>query len=134
MTKHIERRKHPRIKLTGYTADITDGSIVYTATVQDASFEGVLLNDLPKRFATTVKGEQFSIIVSGYTDSTHYKFKVHSCWQQQDAFSVMVGFNIVNAPASWKALIRQELPMEEQDNQEENQEEEIWDQYVSARV
>ncbi|XOF32192.1 MAG: PilZ domain-containing protein [Candidatus Electrothrix sp. YB6] len=110
--KNSPKRKDPRVKLIGYSADITDGSSIYTATVRDASFGGIQLNDLPKKFTATEKS-RFNIVVSGYADSTHYKLQVQPRWRRQGAFSTLVGFNILNAPAGWNSLILQELPLEE---------------------
>lgn len=128
MKADIEKRKYPRVKLTGYTANIAGESFVYSGVVQDASFEGIQLSDLPKRFSA-VKGERFSVIVSSFFDSTHYKLTVHSQWRRKSDIYVAVGFNVVNAPASWKTFIRQALP--EQQNETE---EEVWDKYLSAKV
>ena len=129
MNKNIEKRRQPRMQLNGYTADIIQDGFVYTATVQDASLKGVQLYDLPTRF-TVCKGEQFTIIVSNFSDSMHYKLAVHSKWRRKNGRSVAIGFHVVNAPAAWKQLINMSMP----ENNLESPEEDIWGQYASAKV
>ena len=126
--KDIEKRIQPRMQLNGYTADIIQEGSVYTATVQDASLQGLQLQDLPTRFSA-VKGEKFTVIVSSLFDSEHYKLTVHSQWRKKNGRSVVIGFHVVNAPAAWKQLISIKMP----DNNFESPEEGIWDQYVGAR-
>ena len=130
MYKNIEKRLKPRMELNGYTADIIQDGFVYTATVYDASLEGIQLQDLPARFFA-VKGDRFTIIVSSFLDSSiHYKLTVHSQWRKKEGRSVIVGFHVANAPAAWKQLINMRMP----ENDLESPEEGIWDQYISARV
>ena len=128
MHKNMEKRLQPRLPLNGYTADIIQDGFVYTATVQDASLQGLQLLDLPARF-TVCKGEQFTIIVTNFLNSMHYKLTVHSKWRRKNGRSVVIGFHIVNAPATWKQLINLSMP----ENTLEFPEEEVWDQYASAR-
>ncbi|MCI5207651.1 MAG: PilZ domain-containing protein [Candidatus Electrothrix sp. ATG2] len=127
MKKNIENRLQPRMPLNGYTADIIQDGFVYTATVQDASLQGLQLQDLPGRF-NVCKGEQFTIIVTNFLDSMHYKLTVHSQWRRKIGRSVVIGFRIVHAPAAWKQFINLSLPV----NNFESPEEEVWDQYASA--
>ena len=127
MYKNIEKRLQPRMQLNGYTADIIQDGFVYTATVQDASLKGIQLSDLPSRF-TVCKGEQFTIIVSNLFASMHYKLAVHSKWRRKKGRSVLIGFYVVNAPASWRQLINMSMS----ENNFECPEEDIWGQYASV--
>ena len=127
MYENIEKRMQPRMPLNGYTADIIQDGFVYTATVQDASLQGVQLQDLPTRF-TVCRGEQFTIIVTNFMSSEHYKLTVHSQWRRKNGRSVAVGFHVVNAPAAWKQLINMSIPESDFAACEEG----VWDQYVSA--
>ena len=127
MYKHIEKRIQPRMQLNGYTADIIQDGFVYTATVQDASLQGLRLQDLPARF-TICKGEQFTVIVTNFLNSEHYKLTVHSQWRRKNDRSVSIGFHVVNAPAAWKQLINMSMP----EDYLESSDELVWDQYVSA--
>ena len=129
MNNNIEKRLQPRMPLNGYTADIIQDGFVYTATVQDASLNGICLYDLPDRFSA-VRGDRFTVIVSSFFSSTHYKLTVHSQWKKKDYRTVAIGFNIVNAPATWKKLINTRMP----ENVLELSEEGAWDQYAGARV
>ena len=129
MDKNIEKRRQPRVQPDGYTAHIASDGFVYNATVQDISLKGIQLQGLPARF-TAVKGEQFSVVISDYQDITHYKLLVYSQWRRKNGRIVAVGFHIANAPASWKKLILQQIPS----NDNETPDEDAWDQYVGARV
>jgi hypothetical protein len=128
MYENTEKRLQSRVQLDGYTADIIDDGFVYTATVEDASLQGIQLQDLPTRF-TACKGEKFTIIVTNLINSMHYKLTVHSKWRKKSGRSVVIGFHVVNAPAAWKQLINISIP----ENNLKSPEDGIWDQYTSAR-
>ncbi|MCI5120733.1 MAG: PilZ domain-containing protein [Candidatus Electrothrix sp. AUS4] len=128
MDKNTEKRRQPRIQLDGYTAHIASDGFVYNATVQDVSLKGIQLQGLPARF-TAVKGEQFSVVIADYQDVMHYKLVVQSQWRRKDGRLVAVGFHIANAPISWKQLIHQQAPADDQETPDEG----AWDQYVGAR-
>ncbi|MCI5211994.1 MAG: PilZ domain-containing protein [Candidatus Electrothrix sp. ATG2] len=129
MTKNIEKRRQPRVRLDGYTAHIASDGFVFDATVQDVSLKGGQLQGLPARFLA-VKGERFNVVISDCQDVRHYKLTVQSQWRKKDGRLVAVGFHIANAPVSWKQLIHQEVPMQNDGSSEED----IWGQYVGARV
>jgi hypothetical protein len=128
MHKKIEKRLQSRMLLNGYTADIIQDGFVYTATVQDASLQGLQLQDLPARFIVC-KGEQFTVVVSNLFDSMHYKLTAHAKWRKKDGRSVAIGFHVVNAPAAWKQLINMRMP----ENNLISPEGGVWDQYVGSR-
>lgn len=116
------------MQLDGYTANIASDGFVYNATVQDVSMKGIQLQGLPARF-TAINGEKFSVVISDYQDVMHYKLTVHSKWRKKDGRLVAVGFHIENAPASWKQLIRQEIPTFEMETHEED----VWGMYAGAQ-
>lgn len=128
MKNTIEKRKQSRVNLSGYIADIADGNFVYTGTVQDVSTKGLRLNDLPNKF--TFNGKAVKIVVSHEFSSTHYKLQAYPQWRIINGISLDVGFNIINAPASWNTLIQQSIPTKENKNHEGD----IWDQYIGAKV
>ncbi|MCI5224434.1 MAG: PilZ domain-containing protein [Candidatus Electrothrix sp. AR4] len=80
MTMPIEKRKQPRMNVSGYIADIADGKFVYTGIVQDISFEGLRLHDLPDKFSR--KGDVFKVVVSNELHSLHYKLSVYPQWRK----------------------------------------------------
>ncbi|MCI5142987.1 MAG: hypothetical protein D3909_14905 [Candidatus Electrothrix sp. ATG1] len=98
-----EKRVHPRVEVQGYMADIIQGGFAYTAYVQDASLKGFQLQDLPSKFYS-IREEKFTVIVSNIFDSMHYKLTAHSKWRNLKDGSVAVGFQLVDAPASWNQL------------------------------
>ncbi|WP_339133961.1 MAG: PilZ domain-containing protein [Candidatus Electrothrix sp. GW3-4] len=129
MGKNMEKRRQPRMQLNGYSANIVSEGFVYTATVQDASLKGIRLQGLPAKFIA-INGERFSVVISDFQDVMHYKLTVHSKWRKKDGRLVAVGFHIANAPVSWKQFIRQEMPSCDHDTSEDD----VWGQYVGARV
>jgi hypothetical protein len=127
--ENVEKRRQPRMQLTGYTANIACDGFVFSATVQDVSMKGIQLQGLPARF-TAIKGEKFSVVISDYQEVMHYKLTVHSRWRKKDGRLVAVGFHVASAPVSWKQLISEQLPVQKQDDADDG----AWDQYVGARV
>lgn len=125
MTDNMEKRRHDRVRLKGYISDIADGNFIYGGILEDVSTEGLRLNDLPTRFS--VEGKKYSIVVSGGPAANHYKLIVVPCWNQENGASMDVGFKVVQAPADWKALVRKIVPIEK--NEEED--EDVWDQFSS---
>jgi len=123
-----EKRRQPRRRLNGYTADIASAGLVYTATVEDVSLKGLQLQGLPATF-TAVKGEQFYVVVSDFEDMQHFKLTVHSKWRKKDGRLVILGFAIINAPTSWNRFIRKEIPQQNHGASEED----VWDQYAGTQ-
>ena len=99
-----EKRLYPRMELQGYMADIVKGNFAYTAYVQDASLEGLQLQDLPLRFYA-IREKKFTVIISNLFDSVHYKLTAYSRWRKLTDGSVVVGFQLVDAPATWNQFI-----------------------------
>ncbi|WP_339136628.1 MAG: PilZ domain-containing protein [Candidatus Electrothrix sp. GW3-4] len=102
--ENTEQRLHPRAELEGYTADIIQGGLAYTAYVQDVSREGIQLNDLPTEFSS-IQEEKFTVIISSLFDSMHYKLIAHSKWRKVRDGSLAVGFQLVDIPVTWNLLI-----------------------------
>ncbi|MCI5162036.1 MAG: hypothetical protein D3917_08435, partial [Candidatus Electrothrix sp. AX5] len=105
-------RKHPRMALRGYTAQIINEDSNYTATIRDASLGGLQVQGLPVKFNENKEGT-LTIMVSNLLNS--YKLIVHQKWANSPKWgwgrkkdkSLAAGFSIVKAPTEWKEFMLQ---------------------------
>ncbi len=107
MGEQIEKRRHVRVELEGYIADVADGYFVYAGMVEDVSLSGLRLNELPGKFS--VEGKKYTIVVSGGPDFDCYKLKVVPRWRKNDGIFLAAGFDIVEAPDEWRGFVRKVL-------------------------
>ena len=126
MEKEPEKRRHERVELHGYIADIADGNFIYGGIIEDVSLGGVKLNSLPTKFS--IEGKTYCIVVSGGTAGTHFKLTVRPRWKKvaQSGLSMDVGFRVVDAPWEWADLVNKMMPKKEE-------EEDVWDQFSSRK-
>jgi hypothetical protein len=123
MADEIEKRRQIRARLRGYIADIADGNFIYGGIIEDVSYDGLRLNDLPLRFA--VEGRKYCIVVSGGSNDDHYKLSVTPRWRRKNGASMDVGFKVSDAPREWKLLLSKVIPKETVEIEEED----VWDQF-----
>ncbi len=123
MADAIEKRRQVRARLRGYIADIADGNFIYGGIIDDVSYDGLRLNDLPLRFA--VEGRKYCIVISGGPNDEHYKLIVTPCWRRKNGASIDVGFRVGDAPKDWKVLLNSVIPKENVEVEEED----VWDQF-----
>lgn len=101
-------RKQDRVKLRGYIADISDGTVEYDAIVEDVSLEGVCLTDLSNKFI--VEKKIYSAVITGGFDGESFKLQVQPRWVRRHGDFVEVGFTIVRSPTKWKKFVRYLMP------------------------
>ena len=123
MADEIEKRRQIRARLRGYIADIADGNFIYGGIIEDVSYDGLRLNDLPLRFS--VEGRKYCIVVSGGPNDDHYKLIVTPRWRRKNGASMHVGFKVSNSPKEWKLLLNKVIPKEHVEIPEED----VWDQF-----
>jgi hypothetical protein len=126
MSELIDKRRYKRMKLKGYIADVADGHFVYDGIVEDISLEGLRLVDLSDRFV--VENRRYNLVVSGGPDSMSFKLKVTPRWKRVNKYYIDVGFQIVDAPSSWKKFVQQMLAGKK------NKEEDIWEQFSGSSL
>ncbi len=103
---HIKRR-HSRIEVQGFEGDIADGNFVIEGAVEDVSFGGFKMSNLPRNFLTS--SQNYTTVVSGM--GKHFRLIVTPCWKKMAAsnHSMEVGFKIVGAPWEWSEFITNEI-------------------------
>jgi hypothetical protein len=97
------KRRHSRFDVNGFVADIADGNIVLGGIVEDVSFNGFKMSNLPKNFSAARRS--YTTVISG--NNKHYRCIVVPCWTQKADKSrfVEVGFKIVQAPWEWTEFV-----------------------------
>lgn len=98
-----EQRVNKRLKSRGLTIDIDNGGFVVDGYIEDVSFNGMKVTQLPKRFL--VQKNNFITVISGNNFS--FKVEISPCWIHREfpgAYQV-VGFKIINPTQSWKDFI-----------------------------
>ncbi len=118
----MEKRRHERILLKGYIADIADGKFIYGGIIEDVSSDGLRLNDLPAKFA--IEGKRYNLVISGGPANDYFKLTVFPRWRSKRGRTVDVGFRVVESTAGWKALVKRSMPKSET-------QEDVWDQFSS---
>jgi hypothetical protein len=101
-------RKQDRVKLRGYIADISDGTVEYDAIVEDVSLEGLCLTDLSNKFV--VEKKIYSAVIAGGFDAESFKLQVQPRWVRRHGDFVEVGFTIIRSPTKWKKFVRDLIP------------------------
>ncbi|XOF33099.1 MAG: PilZ domain-containing protein [Candidatus Electrothrix sp. YB6] len=127
MSERIDKRRYKRAKLKGYIADVADGHFVYDGIVEDISLQGLRLVDLSDRFV--VENRKYNLVVSGGPDSMSFKLKVTPRWKRVNGYYIDVGFQIVDAPSSWKQFVQQMLPADKKDKKED-----VWEQFSGSSL
>jgi len=113
------KRQGERVELRGLQADIADGSRVFDGYIEDVSFGGFKITQLPKGFK--VEARQYTTVVSGYRKN--FKIIIQPRWNKKtnQGHSQEVGFMIVHPPWAWTEFIQDMLPEKEPDD--------IWGDY-----
>jgi hypothetical protein len=101
ISPYTATRKYLRRDLPGYTAKVINDDVAYSASVENASLEGIQLQQLSKKFQTN-KADQFNIIICDFWNTVCYKLTVQQKWLKKNGSYIAAGFNIVNPPTEWK--------------------------------
>lgn len=99
----ILKRRNSRFNVHGLVGDIADGNLVLGGIVEDVSFNGFRMSNLPKNFSAARRS--YTTVISG--NNKHYRCIVVPCWSQKSDKSrfVDVGFKIVQAPWEWTEFV-----------------------------
>lgn len=112
------KRLDERVELRGLQAAISDGNRVFDGYVEDVSFSGFKITQLPKEFK--VEARQYVTVVSGYRKN--FKIVIQPRWNKKTnkGLSQEVGFMIANPPWVWTEFIQDILPEEEPEDIQSN--------------
>ena len=97
----MNRRRYPRILLTGMVADISDGRGFFTGTVHDVSRVGISLDDIPSKMSS--HAELLTVIVNG--QGGHFKLKLKPKWENVAGRQKLVGGRIEQCPIAWTDFV-----------------------------
>ena len=97
----MDKRRHPRMVLTGMVADISDGNGFFSGTVHDISRFGLALDEIPHKINSRV--EHLTVIVDG--QGGHFKLRISPRWETNAGHQKIIGGQIENSPLSWTAFV-----------------------------
>ena len=97
------KRRHIRVNVHGFVGDIADGNFVLGGTVEDVSFSGFKMSNLPKNFSAAHRS--YTTVISG--KDKHFRCIVIPCWTKktENKRSVDVGFKIIQASWEWTEFV-----------------------------
>ncbi len=101
------KRKHRRMKFTGFVGDLGDGKLAVGGKVLDVSIGGFKITDIPSSFVFAQ--HTYTAIVSG--GGKHYRLLAKPCWKKHGGSKadVTVGFKILDAPWEWVEFAMKEI-------------------------
>jgi hypothetical protein len=101
-TMRMEKRRHPRIVVTGMSIDVSDGIGCWSGTVNDVSRNGLRVSDLGSMLGK--KTGTYTVVASkGWT---HFKFRVKPRWEVVRAQIKTMGMEIAETPGKWTEYIQ----------------------------
>lgn len=98
----MDRRKYPRIEVSGMGVDVSDGMGCWSGTVRDVSRNGLCLNDLGVVLGKRTSA--YTIVASA--EGAHFKFKVRSRWETTSDQHKTMGVEIAEVPGRWMEFVR----------------------------
>lgn len=102
----MDKRRHPRVSIRGFTADISDGKGFFTGTVTDISRNGMSLNDIHKKLDRNA--DILSVIVDG--QGGHFRLLIKQKWETDTGVLKIIGGQIENSPWNWAEFVKQLEP------------------------
>lgn len=97
----MNRRRHPRMGITGMVADISDGRGFFTGTVHDISRFGLALDDLPEKIDS--RARRLTVIVDG--QGGHFKLKIKPRWETAAGRRKFIGGQIEQSSIAWTDFV-----------------------------
>ncbi len=99
-----EKRVNKRLKSRGITVDIDNGTYIVDGYIDDISFNGIKVIQLPNRFFI----QKTKSITVTTENNLNFKFKIHPCWinRKFPGDFQEVGFKIIDPPASWLTFVQ----------------------------
>ncbi|MBU1568669.1 MAG: PilZ domain-containing protein [Proteobacteria bacterium] len=97
----MNKRRHPRMAMTGMVADISDGKGFYTGTVHDISRFGLALEDIPVKINSHV--DHLTIILDGW--GAHFKLKLSPKWENVAGRQKLIGGLIELCSNDWTDFV-----------------------------
>ena len=101
-----DKRKHPRLMLSGTWADISDGINSCTGVACNISKFGLGVMNLPEKFFT--EAEKLSVVVNGH--GNNYKMQLTPKWTSVTGSVKCIGGEIDNIPTGWTEFIQKYEP------------------------
>lgn len=105
----MNKRRHPRIAVTGMVADISDDKGFFTGTVHDISRFGMALDGIPEKMNAHAK--HLTVIVDGL--GGHFKLRVAPRWETVAGRQKIVGGQIEHSPIAWTDFVMRFEPKDD---------------------
>jgi hypothetical protein len=93
----MSKRRHQRVEVQNFVANLSDGVDSFSGTVSNISRLGMLFNNIPQRLNN--QGKKLSIIVS--TKGKHFKMQVEPKWIDENKSEKKMGVAILDPPLDW---------------------------------
>ena len=101
-TMRMEKRKHPRIVVTGMGVDVSDGIGCWSGTVSDVSRNGLCVSDLGLMLGK--KTNTYTVVAS--KGLAHFKFRVKPRWEVVRAQNKIMGMEISETVGKWVEYVQ----------------------------
>jgi hypothetical protein len=97
------KRRQSRVDVNSFVGDIADGNFVLKGIVEDVSFSGFKMSNLPRNFSAAHRS--YTTVISG--NDKHYRCVVIPCWTKKakNNRTVEVGFKIIQASWEWTEFV-----------------------------
>jgi hypothetical protein len=97
----MNRRRFPRMGITGMVADISDGKGFFTGKVHDISRFGLALDDIPAKINS--HAQRLTVIVDG--QGGHFKLKISPRWETDAGRQKLIGGRIEQSSLAWTDFV-----------------------------
>lgn len=97
----MNKRRHPRMALTGMVADISDGRGFFPGRVHDISRFGLAIDDIPSKMNSHV--EYLTVVIDG--QGGHFKLRIRPRWETVADRQKIVGGEIEKTPFAWTEFV-----------------------------
>jgi len=97
----MNKRRHPRIALTGMVADISDGRGFFTGIVHDISRSGLALENIPAKVNS--HADQLTVIVNGR--GGRFKLSLSPKWENIADRQKLIGGRIEQCSVAWTNFV-----------------------------
>lgn len=102
----MEKRRYDRVKVGNCLADLSDGKGFFSGVIGDVSRQGLLLQEIPKRFDSGTR----KLIVVFAVERRNFKIVGAPRWVEDEGMARKMGVEILKAPTGWAEFVAQQEP------------------------
>ncbi|MFZ5758762.1 MAG: PilZ domain-containing protein [Thermodesulfobacteriota bacterium] len=101
MPDPINKRHHPRFRITGISADVSDGNQLCTGLTCNISRSGIGILDVPEKFFQ--RSAPLSVVISGREKI--FRMSVRPKWHDKNGPRNRIGGELLHPPHGWQEFI-----------------------------